>query len=416
MLNNLINLQKMTTERNHMQRTFIDSGSKIDLNKKSIIRFYINNGSSTIAELTKGLDLSIPTTTKLIGELIDEGFVQDFGKQETEGGRRPNLYGLNPDSGYFIGVDVKKFRVNIALINFKGETLKYKDDIPFLLENTRDALNQLCDIIHRFLSEWADVSEKILCVGVNVSGRVNPESGYSYSYFYFEEKPLSELIAERIGMRCFIDNDSRAMAYGEYMCGVAKGEKSMIFVNVGWGLGVGIVIDGKPYYGKSGFSGEFGHIYAFNNEIICHCGKKGCLETEASGIAVHRMLLERVKAGANTILQEKIENEKPLLLEDIIEAALEEDMLAIEIIEEAGNKLGKAISGLINLFNPELLVIGGTVSLTGDYIFLPIKSAVKKYSLNLVNKDTEIKLSRLGDKAGAIGAGLFARERILGIY
>ncbi|MEN6455813.1 MAG: ROK family transcriptional regulator [Prolixibacteraceae bacterium] len=406
----------MTPGSNHMQRTFIDSGSKIDLNKKSIIRFYINNGSSTIAELTKGLDLSIPTTTKLVGELIDEGFVQDFGKQETEGGRRPNLYGLNPGSGYFIGVDVKKFRVNIALINFKGETLKYKDNIPFLLENTRDALNQLCDIIRHFLSEWADVSEKILCVGVNVSGRVNPESGYSYSYFYFEEKPLSELIAERVGMRCFIDNDSRAMAYGEYMCGVAKGEKSMIFVNVGWGLGVGIVIDGKPYYGKSGFSGEFGHIYAFNNEIICHCGKKGCLETEASGLAIHRMMLERVKGGTNTILQEKIESDKPLLLEDIIEAALEEDVLAIEIIEEAGNKLGRAISGLINLFNPELLVIGGTVSLTGDYIFLPIKSAVKKYSLNLVNKDTEIKLSRLGDKAGAIGAGLFARERILGIY
>jgi len=406
----------MIIESNPMQRTFVDSGSKIDLNKKSIIRFYINNGSSTIAELTKGLDLSIPTTTKLIGELIDEGFVQDFGKQETEGGRRPNLYGLNPDSGYFIGVDVKKFRVNIALINFKGETLKYKDNIPYQMENTQEALNQLCDIIRHFLSEWSDVSEKILCVGVNVSGRVNPESGYSYSYFYFEEKPLSELLEERIGVRCFIDNDSRAMAYGEYMCGVAKGEKSMIFVNVGWGLGVGIVIDGKLYYGKSGFSGEFGHIYAFNNEIICRCGKKGCLETEASGLAIHRMMLERVKGGTNTILQEKIDSDKPLLLEDIIGAALEEDVLSIEIIEEVGNKLGKAISGLINLFNPELLVIGGTVSLTGDYIFLPIKSAVKKYSLNLVNKDTEIKLSRLGDKAGAIGAGLFARERILGIY
>jgi glucokinase-like ROK family protein len=398
-----------------MQHKFIDSGSKIDLTKKGIIRFYINNGSSTIAELTKGLDLSIPTTTKLIGELIDEGFVQDFGKQETEGGRRPNLYGLNPDSGYFIVVDVKKFHINIALINFKGETIEYKDNIPYLLENTREALNQLCDIIRHFLSEWSGMSEKILCVGVNISGRVNPESGYSYSYFYFEEKPLSELIEERVGMRCFIDNDSRAMAYGEYMCGVAKGEKSMIFVNVGWGVGVGIVIDGKLYYGKSGFSGEFGHIYAFDNEIICRCGKKGCLETEASGLAIHRIMLERVKNGTNTILQEKIESDHPLLLQDIIDAALEEDVLSIEIIEEVGNKLGKAISGLINLFNPELLVIGGTVSMTGDYLLLPIKSAVKKYSLNLVNKDTEIKLSRLGDKAGAIGAGLFARERVLEI-
>lgn len=359
--------------------------------------------------------MSIPTTTKLVGELIEDGFVQDFGKQETDGGRRPNLYGLNPDSGYFVGVDVRRFRINIALVNFKGEALKYKEGIPYKMENTQEALIQLCDIVRSFIAEDSGVSDKVLCVGVSVSGRVNPVSGFSYSYFYFEEKPLSSLIEERIGVPCFVDNDSRAMAYGEYMCGVAKGERSMIFVNIAWGLGVGIVIDGKLYYGKSGFSGEFGHINTFDNEIICRCGKKGCLETEASGMAVHRILLERVKNGSNTILQGKIEGEGPLFLEDIIQATLEEDVLSIEIIEEVGNKLGKAIAGLINLLNPELLVIGGTVALTGDYILLPIKSAIKKYSLNLVNKDTEIKLSRLGDKAGMIGAGLFARERVLGI-
>ncbi len=400
-----------------MRYKFIDSevGSKIALTKKNIVKFYINSGSSTIAELAKELDLSVPTTTKLIGELIDDGFVQDFGKQETEGGRRPNLYGLNPDSGYFVGVDVKRFRVNIALLNFKGEVVEYKNSIPYQMENTVEALNNLCDIIRNFITESSEETDKMLCVGVNVSGRVNPESGYSYSYFYFEEKPLSLLIEERIGVSCFIDNDSRAMAYGEYMCGVAKGEKSMIFVNVGWGIGVGIVLDGRMFYGKSGFSGEFGHINTFDNEIICRCGKKGCLETEVSGLAIHRIFLERVKNGSNTILQKQIEDGAPLLLEDIIRAAQEEDVLAIEIIEEIGNKLGKSVSGLINLFNPELLVIGGTVSLVGDYIMLPIRSAVKRYSLNLVNKDTEIKISKLGDKAGAIGAGLFARERMLGI-
>nr|WP_319998518.1 ROK family transcriptional regulator [uncultured Draconibacterium sp.] len=400
-----------------MRYKFIDSevGSKIALTKKNIVKFYINSGSSTIAELAKELDLSVPTTTKLIGELIDDGFVQDFGKQETEGGRRPNLYGLNPDSGYFVGVDVKRFRVNIALLNFKGEVVEYKNSIPYQMENTVEALNNLCDIIRNFITESSEETDKILCVGVNVSGRVNPESGYSYSYFYFEEKPLSLLIEERIGVSCFIDNDSRAMAYGEYMRGVAKGEKSMIFVNIGWGIAVGIVLDGKMFYGKSGFSGEFGHINTFDNEIICRCGKKGCLETEVSGLAIHRIFLERVKNGSNTILQKQIEDGTPLLLEDIIRAAQKEDVLAIEIIEEIGNKLGKSVSGLINLFNPELLVIGGTVSLAGDYIMLPIRSAVKRYSLNLVNKDTEIKISKLGDKAGAIGAGLFARERMLGI-
>lgn len=393
-----------------------ESGNKNAVVKKNIIRFYINNGPSPIADLAKDFDLSIPTATKLITELIEDGFVLDFGKQETLGGRRPNVYGLNPESGYFVGVDVKHFRVNISLINFKGEAIKYVENIPYQLENTPEALNALCRIITNFLNEEAEVKDKILCLGVNVSGRVNAESGYSYSYFYFEEKPLSDLIESQVGVKCFIDNDSRAMAYGEYMCGVAKEEKNMIFVNVGWGVGIGIIVNGKLYYGKSGFSGEFGHVYTFDNEILCRCGKKGCLETEASGLAIHRTLLEKVKNGSNTILQKKIDTEgHVILLEDIIEAALDEDILSIEIIEEAGNKLGRSISGLINLFNPELLVIGGTVSLTGDNILLPVKSAVKKYSLNMANKDTEIKLSKLGDKAGAIGAGLLARERMLGI-
>jgi transcriptional regulator of PTS gene len=392
-----------------------ESGSKNALVKKNIIRFYINNGPSPIADLAKDFDLSVPTATKLIAELIDDGFVCEFGKQETGGGRRPNVYGLNPESGYFMGVDVKYFRVNISLVNFKGETVKFVSNIPYKLENTPEALNALCQIIIKFINKESEVKDKILCIGVNVSGRVNSESGYSYSYFYFEERPLSDLIESQVGVKCFIDNDSRAMAYGEYMCGVAKEEKNMLFINIGWGVGLGIIVNGKLYYGKSGFAGEFGHIYTFDNEIICRCGKKGCLETEASGLAIHRVLLERVKSGSNTIIQKKMDSDEFLLLEDIIDAALDEDFLSIEIIEEVGNKLGRSISGLINLFNPELVVIGGTVSLTGEYILLPIKSAIKKYSLNMANKDTEIKLSKLGDKAGAIGAGLLARERMLGI-
>lgn len=140
------------------------------------------------------------------------------------------------------------------------------------------------------------------------------------------------------------------MTYGEYMQGCVKGEKDIIFVNVSWGLGIGIIIDGKIYKGKSGFSGEFGHISTFDNEIICHCGKKGCLETEASGSALHRTLLERIKKGENSILSERINMENPLTLDEIIAAVNKEDVLCIEIVEEIGQKLGKQIAGLINIF------------------------------------------------------------------
>ena len=250
-------------------------------------------------------------------------------------------------------------------------------------------------------------------MNVNVSGRVNPESCYSFSQLNIEERPLADVLSEKLGHKVTIDNDTRAMTYGEYMQGCVKGEKDIIFVNVSWGVGIGIIIDGKVYTGKSGFSGEFGHVNAYDNEIICHCGKKGCLETEASGSALHRILLERIQSGESSILSTRISGEEdPITLDEIITAVNKEDLLCIEIVEEIGQKLGKQIAGLINIFNPELVIIGGTVSLTGDYITQPIKTAVRKYSLNLVNKDSAIITSKLKDKAGIVGACMLARSRM----
>lgn len=391
----------------------IELGSKNALLKKRIITHYIYNGSSTITDLSKELDLSVPTVTKFISEMCEDGYINDYGKLETSGGRHPSLYGLNPSSGYFIGVDIKKFAISIGLINFKGDMVELKQDIPYQMEDTPEALTELCSLITDFIQQTNVVHEKILNINVNVSGRVNPESGYSYSLFNFSERPLAEVMTEKIGYPVCIDNDTRAMTYGEYLQGCVKGEKNIIFVNISWGLGIGIIIDGKIYAGKSGFSGEFGHINTFDNEILCHCGKKGCLETEASGIAMHRILLERISRGESSILSNLVSvKESSLTLADIIAAIDKEDLLCIDIIEEIGQKLGKQIAGLINLFNPELVIIGGTLSQAEDYITQPIKTAVRKYSLNLVNKDSAILTSKLKDKAGIIGACMLARSKM----
>ena len=391
----------------------IELGSKSALVKKRIITHYIYNGSSTITDLSKELDLSIPTVTKFISEMCEDGYINDYGKLETSGGRHPSLYGLNPESGYFIGVDIKKFAVNIGLINFKGDMMELKMNIPYKFENTPEAMEELCTLISSFIKKTKVNTEKILNININISGRVNPESGYSFSLFNFSECPLAEVLTEKIGYQVCIDNDTRAMTYGEYLQGCVKGEKNIIFVNVSWGLGIGIIIDGKIYTGKSGFSGEFGHINVFDNEILCHCGKKGCLETEASCSAIYRILQERIKNGECSILSNRTNNQElPLTLDEIISAVNKEDLLCIEIVEEIGQKLGKQIAGLINIFNPELVIIGGTLSLTDDYIAQPIKTAIRKYSLNLVNQDSAITVSKLKDKAGVVGACMLARSRM----
>lgn len=374
----------------------------------------ILSGNASIADISKEIELSVPTATKLVMELLEAGYLQDSGKQDTSGGRKPNIYGLNPKSGYFAGVDVQQKRVLFALIDFSGKVID-QETVSYKLENTSAALDELCRLIHSYLGKLPVKKEEILQVGVNLSGRVNSISGYSYTYFYFNEQPLTQLLEERIGLPVNLENDSRAMCYGEYMAGAVKGEKNVVFINLNWGLGAGIIVDGKLYYGKSGFSGEFGHISTFDNELICQCGKKGCLETEISGYAIRRMLLERYKQGSTTVLADKLEKNGDITLMEFVDAVWKEDVLAIEIVERVGTLLGRALAGLINLFNPELVIIGGPLSQTRDYLRLPVKSAIRKYSLNLVNQDTDLILSKLGEKAGLIGACLLARAKLLGM-
>lgn len=390
----------------------MESGTKGGITQKKIITYLMHNHSSTIPDLAKDIDLSIPTVTKFLMELVDAGYIVNYGKQETSEGRPPNLYGLNPDSAYMVGVDIKSSCLNIGLMNFTGDMIDLQMGIECRLENTLEGLDELTCHICEFLDKHVNVKDKILQVGVNISGRVSPEAGYSFSMFNFEERPLAEVLYEKIGIPVSIDNDTRAMAYGELLKGAVKGEKDIVFINISWGLGSAFIIDGKIYTGRSGFSGEFGHFSVFDNEIICRCGKKGCLETEVSGSALHRILCEKVKSGQSSILSKRIlTGETSVTLEEIVDATNKEDILCIELVEEIGRKLGRYLAGLINLFNPELVVIGGTLALTEDYILQPIKTAIRKYSLNLVSKDSAVVLSKLQAKAGVIGACLLSRSK-----
>ena len=390
-------------------------GNKNAILKQQIICQYIFCGDSSITDLSKAVNLSVPTVTKLIGELIDEGFVHNFGEQGTAGGRRPNIYGLNPYAGYFVGVDLRKDSVMMAVINFKGQLID-ETTVDFLMDNDPRSLDRLCDVIQNFIRARKIARDKVLAVGVNISGRVNSQTGYSYSYFFVEEQPLTMLLEERLGTTVYIENDTRAATYGEYMYGDAHSEKTMLYINASWGLGLGMIIDGKIFYGKSGFSGEFGHFPLLDNEIICRCGKRGCLETGASGSAMHRIFLEKLKEGRVSMLSEKYKKGEEITLNDILAALLKEDVLAIEILESVGHTLGKAIAGLINMFNPEVIVIGGTLSVAKEYLMLPVRNAINKYSLMLVNKDTQIKLSSLGERAGVMGACRLARSKSLGLF
>lgn len=385
---------------------------KIKRNKVStynILSCFLNNKLLSAPQIAKEMDLSLPTAGKIINGLLEKGLIKNAGKLDQGEGRPPMLYTINPEVGYFIGVDIKQSYIRIGLIDFAGELILIKN-IIYNYQNTSKSFDEFCTIINQFIKDSKINTTSIINIQINISGRVNHRKGISHTMFSFLEDPISEILEYKLRHPITIENDTRAMFYGELYKGCVKGQKNIIYINLGWGLGSAIMSNGEIVCGKSGFAGELGHFYAFDNEILCHCGKKGCLETEVSGSALVRICKEEIANGKQSILTEKvINNPDSLGLDDILGAIENEDLFCIELMESIANKLGIQLANLINLLNPELIIIGGKLSRAGDYLLLPLKMALKKYTLNLVNKNCKIMLSSLKEEAGIVGACYLAR-------
>ena len=394
---------------------FLDSllKSRYAAEKKYILALCEKGDIFSLADLARELGTSIPKMTRIVGEMEQAGILSAWGKQESATGRRPSLYGLNPGAGFFVGVEVGQKEIALAVTDFTGRVIQFQDGIAYALTGTEESVKGLCAYVKKQLRKYRLDPEQVRAVGVNLTGRVNHRTGYSYSYYISEEKPIRDLLEEGFGWPVFIENDSRGMAFGEYMSGIAGDARTVLFLNVGWGLGMGMVLDGKLFSGKSGFSGEIGHFPMLDNHQICRCGKVGCLETGASGLALHRLIGEQLAKGQPSILSSTYASGREITLNDILDAVAKEDVTAIECVEEVGSTLGRAVAGLINLFNPDVVVIGGRLCVTEQYLMPPLRSAVSRLSLNLVSNDTVIKVSRLGNKAGAVGASLLAKHRLL---
>ncbi len=372
----------------------------------------------SISELT---GYSIPTVTKFIQEGISEGIVTATEKTTSTGtrGRKGMMYSLNPETAYFLGVDTKHYGLIISLMDITGRIVAEceKKELGFM--NTPQYMEKMCIAIKKFISECGVPKRMIARACFNISGRVDTEKGVSHSIFAFEDNddmPIAEILGDKIGIRSVIENDTRAMLCGEISRGGTKAYRDCLYVNASWGLGLGILMDGKVYRGSNGFAGEFGHINAFNNEIICHCGKKGCLETEVSGNAARRIFLEQITEGKSSVLCHTSGDIQKITPHDIIQAANNEDTLCQDIIERMGRQLGRQLANLINIFNPEAVIIGGSMSKDNDLLLESVKMGIKKYSLKLINRNLVVERSSDPDRIGVTGACIVARERFLMEY
>lgn len=392
---------------------------KIDKNisrivKNEVLRHIINYGSFTIPEIVEKTGISATTVAKYVFDMQMDNIlvVQDTVKADHRG-RRPLLYGIRPDSNYFVGVDIKNSSLTIGLMDISGKMLKLVNDDSFRLENTYSKLEEVCVSVEKFIEE-SDLAITSICF--TLGGRVNTSLGTSASIFNFEEfgdTPLAEVLSHRFGCRVFIENDTKAMTYGEFLALGDSDIKNFLYVNIGWGLGLGIVVDGKQLHGASGYAGELGHVPFYDNNVLCHCGKKGCIETEVSGSAINRKLVEHIKNGEQSILSNRVLRGESLAMQDILYAAEKEDPLCADLISQTGAELGRHLAGMINLLNPECIMIGGTLSRAASYYFFhPVSASIRKYSLKLISRNVSILTSRLGEDAGVVGACYVARNRV----
>lgn len=388
--------------------------TKWSASKTALLNLLIEHGGQTIAELSSSLGVSVPYTTKTLNELIEDGLIEVTGKKDNYSKRAPKIYDLIATSGYFLGIDTGKQSLTFGICDFCGNMVAEPELIHFDYQDTPECFDRFINLINEYIQRSGIARSQIKKACMSIGGRVNPEIGCAYNYFTCTEMPLAEALTERLDLPFCIDNDTRCMTCGEYLKGVCKGLKNIIFINVSWGIGIGIIFDGKLYLGKSGFSGEIGHMHIYNNDIICHCGKTGCMETETSGSALLRKMKEALENGGTSVLSDKVKNQhQELTLQDILDAIKKEDVLSIETLQKVAVELGTNLAGIINIFNPEMLVIGGDLSVTGAYLTQPICMGIKKFSLNMVNEDSQVAASTLKEHAGLIGACLMARSKYL---
>jgi predicted NBD/HSP70 family sugar kinase len=203
-------------------------------------------------------------------------------------------------------------------------------------------------------------------------------------------------------MTVFVDNDSNVMAIAEHTFGVAKGTDHALCVNINECIGLGMILNGKPYSGARGMAGEFGHVRLPGLDLPCYCGKTGCLESVASGRAIITAAREAVEKGIPTAIA-AIAGTNDVTLANVIAAALQDDIFAIELLQRAGEKIGEGIATLIHLFNPCLLVIGGEIADAGDHVIAPIMQAINKYTLGRLRIPCEVKLSTLNADTTIMG-------------
>ena len=372
-------------------------------------QLYFNNMVSC-AELSLKINKSLPLTTKILNELIEDGWVIETGYAPSTGGRRPAMYSIRQDVIYVVAVAMDQFVTRIAIMDMQNNYVTRVEKIELPLAKNSSGLPILIDKINQIINDSGISKSSIAGIGIGMPGFVDVQKGINYSFFESSDKSLSRRISEKVNLPVFIDNDSSLIALAEQRFGAAKDKVNAMVLNIGWGIGLGMILNGELFRGHNGLAGEFSHLPLFLNGKLCSCGKRGCLETESSLFAVVDKARTGIAAGRVSTISDLPEEHVEQASEAVITAAQEGDQFAIELLSEAGYNIGRGVAILIHLFNPKEIVLSGRGSLAGKIWQAPIQQAINEHCIPKLALHTEIALSTLGYEAELIGAAALVME------
>lgn len=390
-----------------------------EINQSIVLNIIRNYGPISRADVAKKTKLSSTTVSTLVDDLIKQEYLEEIGEGESSGGRRPILLKFNPASHFVIGVELEGRNISVAVTDLKINIINKSTEE---IKNTDESsvVDEIINLVRQTIEKSGAKFEEIVGMGVGATGLIDTERGIIRQAVNLNWKnvPLKNLIEDRFDeIPIYIDNIANVAALGEKWAGAGKEVKNLIYIRIGTGIGAGIVLNGTIYQGSNGNAGEIGHMTVEPNGPRCKCGNRGCLEVLASGSAIAKRAITEILGGTDTLIKELTNGSIEQITAKIVaEAAKMGDKLSLEIWEEIGEYLGIAIANLINMYNPEIIIIGGGVAQAGGLLFVSIKRTVKKRVLPGPGKIVKIVPAKLGENVSTIGAASLALEKIFKVH
>ncbi|MBL4951618.1 ROK family transcriptional regulator [Neobacillus sp. YIM B02564] len=387
------------------------------LNQSTVLNMIRLREPISRAEIAKLTKLTPPTVSSLVNELIDKNLITEEKAESTNtGGRKPIMLRINYSAYYIIGVYAAAEVIRVILTTMDGKILSdFRKDI-IELPSKEEFINMIIESIHRLLDDKYINRELILGIGFAMHGLVNPDEGLAIfsPHLHLENVPIRERLEKEFHIPVTVENDVRALAIGESWFGQGQGIPDFICISVGRGIGSGIFINNEIYKSSFNTAGEIGHTILNVNGPKCQCGNNGCLESYASESAILKKVKDELKFNQTSILAEWLNGSQNdvLSIHLIFKAAKEGDCFAKTILEEAGQSLGLATANMINILKPSKIILEGNLFDEGDFVLLPLKKMIEKYTFKSSQEEITVVCSTLGKTGMVLGAVALILQKI----